>query len=60
MEIHIPLPPKSKFNVPLVGAFLTKTAMDAIAKHRTDLFTPESPYRVMAVIPGKLWLARKR
>jgi hypothetical protein len=60
MKLHFPLPPRSSLNVPLVGRFLTKAAMDSIAKHRPDLFTADSEWRLHNIIPDMLWLARKK
>jgi hypothetical protein len=31
--------------------------MDEIKLHRPDLFTPESFYKVVRIIPDKLWLS---
>lgn len=56
--VHVPLPDGSHYRIPFLGTILTKAAMDSIALHRTDLFKDGSDYRVMRVIPDKLWLAR--
>jgi 3D (Asp-Asp-Asp) domain-containing protein len=59
-KLHIPLPEGSRLEVPFFGTFLTKAAMDSIEKHRLDLFTEASSWRLYRVIPDKLWLARKK
>jgi hypothetical protein len=56
--IHVPLPPRSSLDVPFVGRFLTKAAMDFINEHRPDLFKPGSAYSITRIIPDRLWLAR--
>jgi hypothetical protein len=58
MKLHVALPPCSSLDVPLVGRFLTKSAMDFIHEHRIDLFTKDSKYVVYRIVPDRLWLAR--